>query len=155
MNYNKNRIRIIPADVSHAFQIAEIEKQCFSLPWSENAVTDFLTLPTSVCLVAEKDGSIAGYVGMTNILGEGSITNVAVKPEFRRLGIASALISHLIDIAKSKGIDKIMLEVRFSNQSAQNLYEKHGFSVVGTRKNFYSKPTEDALLMDYTFSDRN
>ena len=134
---------------NHLSQIAELEKTCFSTPWSENALCEELANQFSRFFVALCDGQVAGYIGAHNVVGEVYITNVAVFPQFRRQGIAEALIKKLMDISQSEKAEFITLEVRKSNMGAINLYTKMGFKEVGSRKNFYENPREDALLMTY------
>ncbi|MBO4343804.1 MAG: ribosomal protein S18-alanine N-acetyltransferase [Clostridia bacterium] len=130
--------------------IAELEKLCFSEPWSENAVKEFLKYGNNRFLIAkcEKDGSFAGYIGYTKVLDEIYIANIAVKPEHRRKGAADMLLNELEKTAKNEKITLITLEVRKSNVPAIKLYEKHGCKTVGERKGFYSSPKEDAVLMN-------
>ena len=129
--------------------IAELEKVCFSHPWSEKALFDETENPNAVFLVYKRDGKILGYIGSVFVCGEANITNVAVFPEARKTGVATALISSLIQRAKQDNVGEIFLEVRRSNTSAQRLYKKCGFSVIGERRGFYSAPVEDAILMKY------
>ena len=138
------------ADVSleHIAEINELEKLCFSLPWSRQALISQLPDDMHMFIAAiGDDGQVLGYVGMMYVLDEGYISNVAVSPEHRRLGIADALINALIDRADEKDLSFVTLEVRKSNVPAIELYIKNGFSEVGLRKNYYTKPTEDAILM--------
>ena len=138
------------ADVSleHIAEINELEKLCFSLPWSRQALISQLPDDMHMFIAAiGDDGQVLGYVGMMYVLDEGYISNVAVSPEHRRLGIADALINALIDRANEKDLSFVTLEVRKSNVPAIELYIKNGFSEVGLRKNYYTKPTEDAILM--------
>ena len=138
------------ADVSleHIAEINELEKLCFSLPWSRQALISQLPDDMHMFIAAiGDDGQVLGYVGMMYVLDEGYISNVAVSPEHRRLGIADALINALIDRASEKDLSFVTLEVRKSNVPAIELYIKNGFSEVGLRKNYYTKPTEDAILM--------
>lgn len=138
------------ADVSleHIAEINELEKLCFSLPWSRQALISQLPDDMHMFIAAiGDDGQVLGYVGMMYVLDEGYISNVAVSPEHRRLGIADALINALIDRANDKDLSFVTLEVRKSNVPAIELYIKNGFSEVGRRKNYYTKPTEDAILM--------
>ena len=95
------------------------------------------------------DGAFAGYAGMTQVLDERDICNVATVPEFRGKGVGRAIVEALIENARETGASVVMLEVRASNKAAITLYEKAGFSLVGKRKNFYSFPREDALLYNY------
>lgn len=134
-------------DESAVKAVAEIEKACFSEPWSEEGIRAELADKTAVFFVAKHDGKIAGYAGMHNVVGECYIANIAVLPEFRRRGIADALISALIKNARENGGEFISLEVRESNSAAIALYEKTGFEKCGIRKNFYSKPCENAAIM--------
>ncbi len=138
---------IIRAEFSHADAISNIENQCFSVPWSKNSVEEFLANPLSVCFVAVCDGTVAGYIGMYNICGNADITNVAVLPHFRRCGIASQLVDAVVEYCTKNNLNEIALEVRESNIPAASLYKKHGFVAVGIRKNYYTKPKENAVLM--------
>lgn len=140
---------VIDAELRHVFEIASLEKETFSEPWSEKSLTDTLTGNNSLFLVCEKSGEVAGYVGCYVVCDEAAITNVAVSSKFRRLGIADALITALKGRAKEKGCSVITLEVRVSNSPAILLYEKHGFKTVGTRRGFYTNPREDAYVMLY------
>ena len=129
----------------HLPALAELEKQCFHAPWSEKMLRE--ELGGGIFLVAEQDGEVQGYVGCQTVLDEGYITNVAVSPDFRRRGAARRLIAELIARAKEKRLAFVTLEVRESNAPAMALYTGAGFAPVGKRKNFYSNPTENAVLM--------
>jgi len=98
----------------------------------------------------DDDGIVLGYVGLMFVLDEGYISNVAVAPEERRQGVADALISALVDRTRNK-LAFLTLEVRESNAAAISLYKKHGFEIVGNRKNYYERPRESALLMTLFF----
>ncbi len=126
--------------------IALLEKECFSSPWSEHAVLDSLENSTFF-LLFEEDREVLGYVGLQTVLDEGYITNVAVTKKARKKGVGSALIEQTKKLANEKGLKFISLEVRESNLPAIALYEKQGFKAVGKRKNFYSHPKEDAIIM--------
>ncbi len=136
----------------HIPRVAELEKQCFSTPWSESALSEELSNKFARFFVSVLNGEVVGYIGSHNVLGEVYITNVAVFPEYRKKGFGEALIKKLIETVKNENADFITLEVRKSNISAINLYEKCGFSAVGERKNFYEKPCEDAILMTKNFN---
>ena len=125
--------------------LAEIERACFHAPWSENMLRE--ELGKGIFLVAEQDGRTAGYVGCQTVLDEGYITNVAVSPDHRRQGIARALIAELTAKAGENKLAFVTLEVRESNAPAIALYTGAGFAPVGKRRNFYSNPTENAVLM--------
>ena len=134
---------------SHVGEIARLEKECFSTPWSEDGLKSELNNAFARFFVATYAGEIAGYVGAHNVLGEVYITNVAVFEKFRRKGIAKKLIDALLESAKAENGNFVTLEVRKSNIPAVSLYEKCGFEKVGERKNFYEKPRENAVLMTY------
>lgn len=128
-------------------QVAEIEKQIFSMPWSEKAFSDSLNSENTIYVVAEEDGKVKAYCGMYLSFEEGNITNVAVAPEYRRKNIAQRMLDYIMEEAKKKGITDIFLEVRETNTGAIALYEKNGFKEAGIRKDFYEKPVENALIM--------
>ena len=130
----------------HLAGVASIERACFHAPWSENALREELG-GDNLFLVAEREGEAVGYVGCQTVLDEGYITNVAVRPDCRRQGIAAALLAALRARAEEKGLSFVTLEVRASNAPAIALYEGAGYVPVGTRRNFYRQPTEDAVLM--------
>ena len=134
---------------SHVGEIARLEKECFSTPWSEDGLKSELNNAFARFFVATYAGEIAGYVGAHNVLGEVYITNVAVFEKFRRKGVAKKLIDALLETAKAENGNFVTLEVRESNIPAVSLYEKCGFEKVGERKNFYEKPRENAVLMTY------
>ena len=101
--------------------------------------------------IAQQNGSVLGYLGISVILDEGYITNIAVFPEFRKKGIASKLLEFLFDFAKQKELSFVSLEVRESNMPAISLYKKFGFENEGFRKNFYTNPKENAIIMTKRF----
>lgn len=136
---------VVPMAERHLAALAEIEKACFHAPWSEAMLRE--ELDKGIFLVAEQDGQAVGYIGCQTVLDEGYITNVAVSPDCRRQGIGRALIAELGSCARAKELSFVTLEVRASNASALALYEGAGFGRVGVRKNFYSAPSEDAVLM--------
>ena len=138
---------IIEMASEHVSSLAQIEKQCFSTPWSENALAEEIENPNARFFVALCGEQVAGYIGAHNIVGEVYITNVAVAPDYRRQGVATQLIERLVEISRAEKAEFITLEVRENNTSAQALYEKQGFGVVGKRKAFYENPREDAILM--------
>ena len=131
-------------------QIQRIEQQSFSVPWTEQMLRMQLQPDSHVFLTAEADGEVVGYVGMLYVLDEGYISNVAVRPDMRRRGAADALLSALEGRARALRLSFLTLEVRSGNAPAIALYEKHGYRVAGRRKNYYEKPTEDALIMTLT-----
>ncbi len=140
-------IEIRRIDEESARMAAELEKLCFAEPWSEKAILE--EAERGVFLAAFSGGVFAGYAGMTQVLDERDICNVATVPAFRGKGVGRAIVSALLESAKETGASVVMLEVRESNAAAIALYEKLGFTLVGKRKNFYSFPKEDALLYNY------
>lgn len=138
---------VVPMQERHLAGLAEIEKACFHAPWSADMLRE--ELGKGLFLVAEQDGAAVGYVGCQTVLDEGYITNVAVSPGCRRQGIGRALIGALVSCAKAQGLAFVTLEARASNMPAIALYENAGFQKVGVRKNFYTAPAEDALLMTF------
>lgn len=138
---------IEPMNASHVPQIAQLEKRCFSDPWSEKSIASELENPLSVWLVAVAGGQLIGYVGSQTVLGETDMMNLAVAPEARRQGTGRALVLALVDALTEKGSHSLMLEVRVSNTPAQKLYESLGFSQVGRRPKYYVNPREDALIL--------
>jgi len=129
-------------------QLEQIESQCFSVPWTEAMLRSQLAPENHIFLAAETpEGTVIGYVGLMFVLDEGYISNVAVAANYRRQGVAAALIGALIERAKDKRLSFLTLEVRAGNAPAIALYEKFGFAPVGRRKNYYEKPAEDAILM--------
>lgn len=127
--------------------VAALEAQTFSMPWSEQGFADTLMREDVLFLVASEGEQLLGYVGVYCTADEGEITNVAVAKAARRHGVGRALLEELIETLAQRSISRIVLEVRVSNEPAIRLYEQMDFSVVGTRKNFYEKPTEDAYVM--------
>lgn len=131
--------------------VAEIEKLCFSHPWSEATVASEIKSGFADFFGAFCGEELAGYIGGRTIAGETEIFNVAVSPEFRRKGIAKALIGKFVETVREKETQVIFLEVRASNLPAIALYEKNGFVFCGIRKDYYSDPKENALLMRLAF----
>ena len=138
---------IVKMNESHVKAVAELEKICFSDPWSENSVASELKNKLALWLVAEEEGRVAGYIGSQTCGDESDVMNVAVHPDFRRRGIAENLVNGLVEELKAIESRCLTLEVRASNVPAISLYEKLGFLEVGRRKNYYRNPREDALIM--------
>lgn len=132
-------------------EIAELEKECFSEPWSEDSLKDELTNKTARFYVLRDNENLLGYIGANNICGEVYITNVAVNENARGKGYGKRLVNHLLKQSELEKALFVTLEVRESNKSAILLYEKCGFKKIGERKNFYSKPTENAIIYTYYF----
>lgn len=144
----KNELRVLPLCAEHLPALAEIESACFSEPWSRESLA-ILTRDGGFGVVAMLDGRAVAYGGMTTVLDEGSITNIATLPEFQGRGLGHAVVRALLGEAKKRGIATVFLEVRPSNAPALALYRGEGFTECGRRKNFYRLPTEDAVLMEW------
>ncbi len=142
----KNIPVIRPMEEKDIKGVAEVEKECFASPWSEKSIAEELENPQAHFFVADVGGEIAGYMGTISVFGECSVTNIAVKENWRNKGIASSILHRAILNCAYLGDDFITLEVRKSNASAISLYEKFGFQKMGERKNFYRLPTEDAYI---------
>ena len=132
---------------AHVPQVAALEIRCFSDPWSEKSVASELDNELSLWLVALEGDTVAGYVGSQTVMGESDMMNLAVHPDFRRRGIAGALVAALEEALKGRGSRCLTLEVRVSNAPARALYEKQGFAQVGIRRNYYRNPREDGLIL--------
>ena len=136
----------------HVTSVAELEKICFGTEaWSEKSVTSELTNSLSLWLVADDNGRVAGYVGSQTVMDETDMMNVAVHPDYRKQGIATALIVGLVGELRKKGSHCLTLEVRASNENAISLYRKLDFQQIGLRKNYYHNPKEDALILRKEF----
>jgi ribosomal-protein-alanine N-acetyltransferase len=136
------------AVLADAGAMAELDRLCFTVPWSRQAFEQELSAnEAAFYLVAVLAGEIIGYAGLWAILDEGHITNVAVHPAHRRKGLGKILLAELIRISESHGIHSHTLEVRVSNEAAIGLYKKFGFKVVGRRKEYYPDNLEDALIL--------
>lgn len=138
---------IVTMTSCHVPQVAALEKECFSDPWSQRSVASELDNPLALWLVWEEDGQVLGYVGSQTVLDETDMMNVAVSAQARRRGIAQALVEALVIQLKQQGSRCLTLEVRASNAPAICLYEKLGFRQVGRRPNYYSHPKEDGLIL--------
>ena len=139
--------RIVDVSAEHSRQIEEVERDCFSRPWTAEQLKSQMRDAQHEFIAAVGDGRVLGYVGLMYVLDEGYISNVAVHPDARRQGISDALIDVLAAKAAELELAFLTLEVRESNAPAIALYAKHGFHPVGKRKNYYDAPKEDAVLM--------
>lgn len=135
--------------------IVRVENACFSTPWSidaikheicENKLADFM-------IACYEENNIIGYIGIWTLLDECQINKIAVMPEKRKIGIGKTILNHVIELTRDMGVKSWYLEVRESNTAAQALYRSAGFSSVGTRKNYYINPVEDAVLMSLEEAD--
>ncbi len=132
----------------HLSDVANLERSCFSEPWSEKSLA-LLTGTGGFGVVLLWNKQVVAYGGMTTVLDEGTVTNIAVHPEFRGRGLGRRVVRFLLSEAEERGVENVFLEVRESNQIARSLYCGEGFEMCGTRKNFYRFPTESAVQMVY------
>jgi len=140
---------IRPMELRDVEAVVEIEKICFTMPWSEKSYRDTLANGNALYLVAETEDTkeIVGMCGVFKMIDEGDISNVAVHPDYRRKKIAKQMMEELLIRGEKFGIGAFTLEVRAGNKAAIKLYENLGFRTEGVRKRFYDKPVEDALIM--------
>ena len=146
-------VKYKPMNKQHIKAVSQIEKECFSNAWSENAFYQELENPMSLTLVALhindvlSNETVAGFVNVRIVNGEVYINNIAVSQPFRRMGYGKGLLLSLEDVTRSENASFITLEVRESNFPAISLYASLGYKTVGKRKGFYRDPVEDAVLM--------
>ena len=145
-----SEMQIMSINREHIKSIAKLEKLCFSEPWSEETILDAYMKGTKF-FVAVKGEKVLGYIGISCVLDEGYIANIAVYPEYRKCGVGTALIERVFSLASDISLSFVSLEVRVSNTAAISLYEKLGFKEEGRRPNFYSNPKEDALILTRRF----
>lgn len=146
MNY-----QLVPMDRANIPHVAALDRECFSQPWSEDMLCEELYNENASYIVAlAEDGTVLGYAGLKVVLDEGCIEKVAVKGQYRRMGVANALVDTFVRFGRAN-LAFLTLEVRASNDSAIRLYMKHGFEQVGRRKNYYTDLKEDAILMTLEF----
>ena len=147
-------VRIVPMTADHLDEVAELERICFTTPWSRNMLAEELDNYLSAFLVALDDnGKVAGYAGLQAVLDEGYITNVAVDPSRRRQGVAAQLLQVFDNFARGNQLAFLTLEVRPSNTAAIALYQGFGFREVGRRRNYYDLPKEDALILTKYYTE--
>ncbi len=145
---NLSNITILPITADDIPEVSLAERDIFSSPWSRESFEDVLKFPFLGGFCARLNGELAGY-GIYHVLFEdGEILNIATLKSFRKMGIAKKLMAKMEEEIKLRGGERIMLEVRQSNQGAKNLYTALGFEITGNRKNYYKNPTENAILME-------
>ncbi len=141
-------VTVSPMRPEHVRRVAEIERESFTTPWSEETFGGLLGRSGVVILVMTgSDGEILGYSVLWCILDQGELANIAIESGHRRLGYGRLLLEHVLDEARVRGVEELFLEVRASNAAAIRLYESFGFTRVGLRKDYYDRPREDAHLM--------
>ena len=151
---SEKKIRIVPMSADHLDELERLERICFSRPWSKRMLGEELENQCAAFLVAEDEGGkVLGYAGLLVMMDEGYITNVAVFPEYRRMGVAAKIIEVYMNFAKANRLAFLTLEVRPSNAAAIALYHRFGFEEVGRRKNYYDLPKEDALILTRYFKE--
>ncbi len=137
--------RAVEADIESIYQV---DKAVFTIPWLVESIRDDIEdKDNRIYYVIDVDDQVIAYAGAWLVADEGQITNIAVLPNYRRQGYGAILTRKLIKECFAQGMQEIFLEVRVSNQAAQTLYRRLGFTVKGLRKQYYSKPTEDAYIM--------
>ena len=134
-------------NTTHVSAVAELEKLCFSDPWSVNAISSELSNPLSLWVVAIDGDRLVGYVGSQSVMGWADMMNLAVDPAYRRMGVGRKLVNELIAKLQENDVTCLTLEVRASNAGAIALYVQLGFIPVGRRPNYYRNPKEDALIL--------
>ena len=140
-------MEIIKLKTEHAQDVHSILASSFSNPWSLDMVSELLGSDSAVCFGAVCEDKLVGYACLEWVLDEGSLTDIAVNPDYRGRGFAKALMSELVSEAEKRDMQFVTLEVRESNISAVNLYRSFGFEDVGKRPRYYKDPVEDALLL--------
>lgn len=133
--------------VEDSAAVAEMEQQIFSDPWSEKSVMETVQQKQSVCFTAEKAGHLLGYLLAYHAADEAEIARIAVQKEARRQGAAGKLMQALEHYCEEHKMEKLLLDVRESNEAARSFYTKNGFVEDGIRQGFYTNPSEDAVLM--------
>ena len=135
----------VPTDVK---DMVIVEHLCFDDPWTEEMLRQQLeNTKIATYIVAELEGRVVGYIGFWAFSNECQINNVAVSPALQGQHIGTLLLETAIDATRAVGIRYWTLEVRAGNEPAKALYRKHGYEETGLRRNYYTAPREDALLM--------
>ena len=148
-------LELRPMEAADVPAITAVERAVFSDPWPDSFFLGELAQPMMYARVAEREGKLAGYsvawLGGTGASGAGSghLGNLAVTPEARRRGVATALLADLLAAAVTRGVGSLTLEVRATNDAAQALYRAHGFRLAGVRRGYYRDTGEDAMVMEW------
>jgi len=130
-----------------AGELSELDKLCFSVPWSERSFQNEIENELAHYIILTDNNKIIGYAGLWDIVGEGHITNIGVHPHYRKQGLGKRLIAGLLRIARERKLSALTLEVRKNNSVARRLYSRFGFKEMGIRKGYYSDTNEDAIIM--------
>ncbi len=149
------QVKIVPMAAEHLDRLEQLERMCFSRPWSKKMLAEELDNQCAAFLVAVEPETekAVGYAGLLVVADEGYITNVAVDPSCRRQGVAAQLLQVFDNFAKGNHLAFLTLEVRSSNAAAIALYEGFGFREVGRRRNYYDLPKEDALILTKYYTE--
>ncbi len=135
-------------------QLYEIEKVCFSHPWSKDSLLAELTSQHTICLGAKVGETTVGFCLLSVIAGEGTVLQVAVLPEYRRKEIGKQLTVSAMEQARKQGAEVVFLEVRVSNVAARGLYKALGFEEISVRKGYY-RDGETAMIMQWREQNEN
>ena len=127
--------------------VMEIEAASFATPWSRGSFRNLLGRREADLWVAEHDGALVGYAVLWYIGYEGELGNLAIAPAWRRRGLGLLLLDWALERARERAVEKVFLEVRVSNRTAQDLYMRRGFAQAGVRRRYYREPVEDALVL--------
>lgn len=138
-------LRVMTAD--DLARVMEIERASFTTPWTRATFLGLLSRPDSYLVVAEIEARVVAYAAFWQVLDQAELGDIAVDPEWRRRGLGALVLEHVMSQAAQQGVRELYLEVRESNRTAQRLYERYGFRIVGHRRNYYSGPREDARVL--------
>jgi len=141
-------VGIAPLTVARLDEVVAIERLSFSDPWSREMFRSELEVGGGTyARIAERDGSVIGYLLAVLIVDEAHLGNLAVHPSERRSGVGQMLLDDLMETARKRGIKRVTLEVRESNDNARKFYYQNDFIDIAMRKNYYRNPSEDAIVM--------
>ncbi len=150
MSADRDRFFIRRMKAGDLVEVRSIETLSFSIPWSETTFRGEIqntSISFPLVVVHRPGDEVVGYIIYWHIGEDVQVNNIAVHPGFRGQGVGEALMRHVIEGVKARGATFMTLEVRPSNAAAVTLYKKLGFEILGTRKNYYTHPDEDAYLM--------
>lgn len=142
-------MQIRPLSEEDLEKLAELERESFSDPWNIELLGSMQRSPYDIVQLAQEEGEIAGYLNLRILGEEAELLRIAVRSDRRKSGLASTLLEEGLLLCRERGVRRIFLEVRESNEAAIRLYQKYGFSKCGLRKEYYDMPSESALIMEY------
>ncbi len=150
-------IELIPLKLQYCEEVADIAKENLPEAWSLSGIQDVLQYDDNIYYVAKQTdkGEIVGFAGIMLIVDEAELLNIAVRKDYQGQGIGQLLLKKVIEEGQARGAGRMLLEVRRSNIPAIKLYYKNLFSVLGERKNYYSNPTEDAIILEKKLNKTN